>query len=143
LQYLPEQFGPWKKVYDLIARTSPSIGSARALDGLAEGLTRILLQDPAATTPAYDGIWGDMPAGVFPDEWPLQRTLDFFAEIGVYALLLALPEADGSWVFTESHRQAPPASASTSPLLSSDGDGGEMQAEDGLDEARDPGGRAT
>ncbi|MFC8406560.1 DEAD/DEAH box helicase [Streptomyces griseoincarnatus] len=78
-----------------------SIGSARALDGLAEGLTRILLQDPAATTPAYDGIWGDMLAGVFPDEWALQRTLDFFAENSVYALLLALPEADGSWVFTE------------------------------------------
>lgn len=77
-----------------------SVGTARRLDTLAEILTEFLLQDPA-TAPAYEVIWADMLAGVFPDEWPLQRTLDFLAQYQVYNILLEQPEAKGAWSFTE------------------------------------------
>jgi hypothetical protein len=78
-----------------------SIGTARELDNLAKVLTELLLQDSAATTPAYDGIWADMLAGLLPNEWPLQRTLDFLAQHQVYDRLLEQPEAKSAWHFTE------------------------------------------
>ncbi|MFE7126695.1 DEAD/DEAH box helicase [Streptomyces sp. NPDC057617] len=78
-----------------------SIGTARTLDSIAEALTQALLRDPAATAPAYEGIWAEVLAGVFPDEWPLQRTLDFFAQYSVYGVLLTFPEAKEAWTFTE------------------------------------------
>ncbi|WSR04322.1 transposase [Streptomyces sp. NBC_01210] len=42
-----------------------------------------------------------MLAGLFPDEWPPQRNLDFLAQHQVYDNLLRHPEANGAWDCTQ------------------------------------------
>lgn len=78
-----------------------SIGTARELDVLAEALTRLLLQEPSATPDNDNNPWRGVFSQPSPQEWPLQRTLDFFAQQDVYDILLKQPEAKGAWFFTE------------------------------------------
>ncbi|MFE3121841.1 DEAD/DEAH box helicase [Streptomyces hydrogenans] len=76
------------------ASTGTSIGSARFLDHIAKRLAEQLVAQ-AIPTDAPDGI------SVFlgPPEWPLDRTLSFLAEQGVFEDLLEIPETSGCWKF--------------------------------------------
>ncbi|MFB8085036.1 DEAD/DEAH box helicase [Streptomyces sp. NPDC055992] len=78
------------------AGTGTSIGSARLLDMVAEHLAEQLVAQ-AASEDALDEI------SVFfgPPEWPLEQTLDFLSQHGVFDNLLLLPETKGCWQFKE------------------------------------------
>lgn len=77
------------------ASTGTSIGSARILDNVAQRLAEQLVAQ-AVPADALDEI------SVFlgPPEWPLERTLSFLSEQGVFESLLVMPETRGCWKFT-------------------------------------------
>ncbi|MEU4922305.1 DEAD/DEAH box helicase [Streptomyces parvus] len=79
------------------ASTGTSIGSARFLDSIAQRLAEQLVAQ-AVPADALDEI------SVFfgPPEWPLEQTLTFLSEQGVFEDLLELPETSGCWKFTGS-----------------------------------------
>lgn len=91
-----------------------SIGSARTLDGLADDLARTLIDENDSTDWAFPGLPADsfdVFQGAFPEQWPLQDTLDFLARNDVYTRLLELPESDKAWKFTETKRKMSPSVA--------------------------------
>ncbi|MFB7852668.1 DEAD/DEAH box helicase [Streptomyces sp. NPDC056053] len=77
------------------ASTGTSIGSARFLDGIAQRLAEQLVAQaaPADTLDEISVFFG-------PPEWPLEQTLSFLSEQGVFENLLMLPETFGCWKFT-------------------------------------------
>ncbi|MFB6525408.1 DEAD/DEAH box helicase [Streptomyces sp. NPDC056399] len=77
------------------ASTGTSIGSARFLDSIAQRLAEQLVAQAVPADP-LDEI------SVFfgPPEWPLEQTLTFLSERGVFEDLLKMPETSGCWKFT-------------------------------------------
>ena len=81
--------------------TGTSLQSARRLDDLAQRLAAALAGEQSLDAMSLDdaAVW---LAG--PQEWPLDRTLDFLAEHQVFEQLLELPEVADAWHFTSKER---------------------------------------
>ncbi|WP_369384107.1 DEAD/DEAH box helicase [Streptomyces sp. cg36] len=77
------------------ATTGTSIGSARSLDSIAQRLAEQLVAQaaPADTLDELSIFFG-------PPELPLEQTLNFLVEHGVFEDLLKLPETTGCWQYT-------------------------------------------
>ncbi|MFI1060552.1 DEAD/DEAH box helicase [Streptomyces spororaveus] len=77
------------------ASTGTSIGSARVLDRIAQRLAEQLVAQaaPADTLDEISVFFG-------PPEWPLEQTLSFLSEQGVFEDLLRMPETFRCWKFT-------------------------------------------
>jgi len=94
----PAQAGRW-------AATGTSLGSARYLDWLANQLAVLL--DRHTVDDATGTTGGDRPAE--PEEWPLQRTLDFLTEHQVFDRLLDnVPEVTKTWTFKDKETRGTP-----------------------------------
>lgn len=76
------------------ASTGTSIGSARFLDSIAQNLVEQLVSQavPADTLDEISLFFG-------PPEWPLEQTLSFLSEQGVFEDLLTMSETSGCWEF--------------------------------------------
>jgi hypothetical protein len=100
-------------VYDTIGPRSArrwacagtSIGSSRFLNDIAQRLAEQLIAQ-AVPADALDEI------SVFlgPPEWPLEQTLSFLSEQGVFEDLLELPKTFGCWKSTGTRHGASPCS---------------------------------
>ncbi|MGW1247930.1 DEAD/DEAH box helicase [Streptomyces sp. NPDC002535] len=82
--------------------TGTSLHSARVLDDLAQRLASALAAEQPLGAMQLDEatVW---LAG--PQEWPLDRTLDFLTEHRVFEQLLDLPEVAEVWHFTSQERR--------------------------------------
>lgn len=103
----PAQGGRW-------AATGTSLGSARYLDWLAGQLAVLLerhTEDDATGTPENDRLDE-------PEEWPLQRTLDFLTEHQVFDRLLDhVPEVTKTWSFKDKETRGTQMSVPIAPAL--------------------------
>jgi hypothetical protein len=72
------------------------VDEVAGLEGGVEGAAVLRFHGDGADNP-----WLGVFSQPSPQEWPLQRTLDFFAQHDVYDTLLKQPEAKGAWFFTE------------------------------------------
>ncbi|MFE7560190.1 DEAD/DEAH box helicase [Kitasatospora sp. NPDC057500] len=91
------------------AATGTSLGSARYLDWLAK---RLAVHLERWATENADG----MPAE--PQEWPLQRTLDFLTEHQVFDLLLEhCPEVTPHWAFKDKETRGTAMTVAIAPAL--------------------------
>ncbi|MGW4789940.1 DEAD/DEAH box helicase [Streptomyces sp. NPDC004230] len=100
----PTQAGRW-------AATGTSLGSARYLDWLANQLAVLL-----------DRHTGDDATGGYrladPEEWPLQRTLDFLTEHQVFNRLLDhVPEVTKTWSFKDKETRGTQMNVPIAPAL--------------------------
>ncbi|MFD6113777.1 DEAD/DEAH box helicase [Streptomyces yangpuensis] len=91
------------------AGTGTSVGSARYLDWLARHLTVHLTQH---ATENLDGLFLE------PQEWPLQRTIDFLTEHRVFDRLLEhLPEVTKTWSFKDKETRGTAMTVPITPAL--------------------------
>ncbi|MFE0354468.1 DEAD/DEAH box helicase [Streptomyces nigra] len=100
----PAQAGRW-------AATGTSLGSARYLDWLANQLAVLLDRHTVD-----DAIGGDRLAE--PEEWSLQRTLDFLTEHQVFDRLLDhVPEVTKTWSFKDKETRGTQMDVLIAPAL--------------------------
>ncbi|MFD6375544.1 hypothetical protein ACFWFS_01295 [Streptomyces albidoflavus] len=100
----PAQAGRW-------AATGTSLGSARYLDWFANQLAVLLEQHSAD-----DATGGYRLAE--PEEWPLQRTLDFLTEHRVFDRLLEhVPEVTKTWSFKDKETRGRQMDVPIAPAL--------------------------
>ncbi|MFD3416190.1 hypothetical protein [Streptomyces cyaneofuscatus] len=100
----PAQAGRW-------AATGTSLGSARYLDWFANQLAVLLEQHSAD-----DATGGYRLAE--PEEWPLQRTLDFLTEHRVFDRLLEhVPEVTRTWSFKDKETRGRQMDVPIAPAL--------------------------
>ncbi|OIJ62866.1 DEAD/DEAH box helicase [Streptomyces mangrovisoli] len=96
------------------AATGTSLGSARYLDWLAQHLAVLLDRHTADNAPGPTG--GGWLAE--PEEWPLQRTLDFLTEHHVFDRLLKnLPEVTKTWSFKDKETRGTVMTVPIAPAL--------------------------
>ncbi|MEV6105846.1 DEAD/DEAH box helicase [Streptomyces sp. NPDC051940] len=103
----PTQAGRW-------AATGTSLGSARYLDWLAKQLAVLLERHTADDATGTTG-----GARITePEEWPLQRTLDFFTEHQILERLLGhVPEVAKTWSFKDKETRGTPMNVPIAPAL--------------------------
>ncbi|MFI0813881.1 DEAD/DEAH box helicase [Streptomyces echinatus] len=96
------------------AATGTSLGSARYLDWLAKHLGVLLDRHAADNAP---GSTGDGWLAE-PEEWPLQRTLDFLTEHQVFDRLLSnVPEVTKTWSFKDKETRGTSMTVPIAPAL--------------------------
>ncbi|MFJ1793108.1 DEAD/DEAH box helicase [Kitasatospora griseola] len=99
------------------ASTGTSLGTARFLDRLAAQLARLLGEQAANDSERAGMAEGDLFA-IEPQEWPLERTLDFLTEHRVFDLLLTnCPEVTKTWAFKTKEYRGTVMEVSITPAL--------------------------